>query len=589
MKKKYLLTLSVLSILALAGCGNFNAFPNGGGNNGSDYSYNDPITIDDPSDIEVSDVDTEFAIETSDGTYSKNSNIYTISAAGTYSLSGSLEGQILVEAAETDEVILELNNVSISYSEDSPIKVVSADKVEISAKKGTGNTISDTRSAKTTDIASLGEGAIYAKSDLKLKGSGVLVVTGGYNNAIHTSKDLTVKNLTLKATGYNNALKGNNSVTITSGEIQAYAKTGSGIKTEDSDVSSSGKQKGSIYINGGNIYVDSLRDGVDASYNVEVDQLDDTVETTLSIKTGTKSSFYTSSFKADSEKGIKAQNDIIVNKGTIIVSASDDAIHANYGIALESGASSTGNITINDGLIKVASGDDGLHSDNTLTINGGKIVVTGATEGLEANYININGGYSYIYGTDDGVNCSKKSFSNCAFTMTDGYLDVAVRDGDTDGIDSNGNFTLSGGTIVTRGSPGNYASGMSTGLDVDGTCSMTGGTLIAFNGLESKPSTSSSIKYAGTSGANSSGGPGGFGGRPGPGGQGGGSYSSVSLQAGEYTLSGSGLEISFTNDYNYGSFLIYSSSLVSGNTYTLSRNGSSLLSWSQSSSSVTIS
>ena len=47
--------------------------------------------------------------------------------------------------------------------------------------------------------------------------------------------------------------------------------------------------------------------------------------------------------------------------------------------------------------------------------------------------------------------------------------------------------------------------------------------------------------------------------------------------------------ISFINDYAYGSFLIYSSSLTSGSTYTLSRNGSSVLSWSQSSSSVTIS
>lgn len=597
MKQKALLTLSLLSFLTLTGCSliskrtSSNSSSNGNSsiseNTGSDYDYNSSISIEEPEDIEVEDNTGEFSIKTSDGTYEQNGNIYRITAAGTYTLKGYLEGQILVEAGENDEVVIELSGATIINSEDSPIKALTADKVEISAKKETGNTITDNRSAKTVDTSTLGEGAIYAKTDLKLKGAGKLVVTGNYNNGVHTSKDLTIQKMSLKVIGYNNALKGNNSVTITSGVVQAYAKTGNGIKTEDSDLSSSLKQKGTIAINGGSVYVDSLHDGLDATYNVEVSEVDAEVPTVLSVKTGKNSSYYSSSFIADSEKGLKAQNDIIINRGTIGISASDDAIHANYGIALDNGSTGTGNITINDGLIQIASGDDGLHADNTLTINGGKVVVTGSVEGYEANYITINGGYSYIYGTDDGVNCSKKSFSNCAFIMTGGYLDVAVKSGDTDGIDSNGNVTISGGVIVTRGSPGTSGSGMSTGLDVDGTCSMTGGTLIAFNGLEKTPSIGSDIYYAGTQGANSGGG----GGHGGPGGYpgGGGSSSSVSLPAGNYTLSGEGLEVSFINDFVYGRFLVYSSSLVSGASYTLSRDGTSVLSWTQSSKSVTIS
>ena len=584
MKKKHLLVLSVLSLLALAGC---SSSQSSSSTSVDGTTYNTEITVEDPDDIDVSENTSEFSISTSDGTYSKNGSIYTLTTAGTYTLTGKLEGQILVDAGEDDEVVIELNGASISYDQDSPIKVTSADKVEISAKKDTQNTVSDNRSAKTVDSTSLGEGAIYAKSDLKLKGTGILVVTGNYNNGIHTSKDLTIQKLTLKVTGYNNAIKGNNSVTINSGTVQAYAKTGNGIKTEDSDVSSSGNQKGTIAINGGKVYVDSLHDAIDASYNVEIDQTDSDVETSITIKTGKNSTYYSSSsFKADSEKGLKATNNIVVNNGTVTIAASDDAIHANYGDSLENGSKGLGNITVNGGTIQVASGDDGLHADNTLSITGGKVVVTNATEGFEGNYINISGGYSYIYGTDDGVNCSKKSFNSCAFTMSGGYLDVAVKSGDTDGIDSNGNFTLSGGVIITRGSPGTNGSNMSTGLDVDGTCSMTGGTLIAFNGLEKTPSTSSSVKYAGTKSSSSQGGPGGGG----PGGQGGtSSSSSVSLQAGNYTLSGTNIDISFTNDYVYGSFLIYSSSLTTGSTYTLTRNNSTVLSWSQSSSSVTIS
>lgn len=608
MKKGRLLCLSVLALLTMVGCStsgtsSYSSSSSSSAstsdtsntaesetsvseNPGSAYDYNESVSVIDPTSIEVSEVESDFAIETSDGEYEKNNNVYKITKAGTYTLSGNLTGQILVEAGEDDEVVIELNGVTINYDQDAPIKAVTAGKVEISAKKETGNIINDKRSNKTIDNDTLGEGAIYAKCDLKLKGTGTLVVNGNYNNGIHTSKDLTIQKLTLEVTGYNNALKGNNSVTITSGEVQLYAKTGNGIKTEETDLTSKGKQKGTIYVNGGNLYVDSLHDALDAAYNVEIDQLDSEVATYVTIKTGLNSASYSrSTFKADSEKGIKAQNDIIVNNGQIVIAASDDAVHANYGIALDNGSKGTGNITINNGLIQVASGDDGLHADNTLTINGGKVVVTGATEGYEANYININGGYSYIYGTDDGVNCSKKSFNNCAFTMTGGYLDVAVSNGDTDGIDSNGNFTLSGGVIISRGSPGTSGSMMSTGLDVDGTISMTGGTLIAFNGLEKSPTASNTIKYAGTQ-SNSSGGPGGGFKGPGRGGQ---SSSGITLVAGNYHLYGDDIDISFINDYTYGSFMIYSSSLKINSSYTLTRENTSVLSWSQSSYSVTIS
>ena len=583
MKKRLLVPLSLLAVLTMIGCSNNGTTTN----TDSDYAYNEPISVTDPEDIEVEEADNEFDISTEDGEYEKSASIYKITKAGTYTLSGKLTGQILAEASEDDTVVLELNGVSITYDSDSPIKATNGAKLEISAKKDTDNIIKDNRKAKTTEIASQGEGAISADIDLKLKGSGTLVVTGNYNNGIHTSKDLTIQKLTLKVTGYNNAIKGKDSVSVTSGTIQAYAVTGNGIKTDDSDLSSKGNQRGTISITGGTLYVDSLRDALDASYNIEIDEADSEVPTEITIKTGTNSSNYNkSTFKADSEKGLKAANEIAINKGTVVVAASDDAIHANYGDKLENGNTGLGNVTINDGVIQVASGDDGLHADNTLTVNGGKIVVTGASEGYEANYINIKGGYSYIYGTDDGVNCSKKSFNSCAFTMTGGYLDVAVKSGDTDGIDSNGNFTLSGGIIVTRGSPGTTGSGMSTGLDVDGTISMTGGTLIAFSGLEKSPSASSTVKYAGTSGANSStggmpGGPGGFKQTF--------AASSTTLSAGNYALSGTGIDISFTNDYVYGSFQIYSSYLTTGSSYTLSRNGSTVLSWTQSSNSVTIS
>ena len=89
----------------------------------------------------------------------------------------------------------------------------------------------------------------------------------------------------------------------------------------------------------------------------------------------------------------------------------------------------------------------------------------------------------------------------------------------------------------------------------------------------------------------SQGGPGGGG--PGGGGPGGGpkasSTSSYTFPAGEYTLTGENINIAFVNDFSYSKFCVYSSSLVSNQTYTLARGGSTVKSWSQSSNSVTIS
>ncbi len=572
MKKNSFLTLSIVSMLMLAGCSSSH---NPLEEYGKTYDYNERITLDTPANITVQEATGNFEIVTSDGTYTKTNNIYKITKAGTYAVTGKLNGQILIEAGSSDDVVLELNGASINYGSDSPIKAVTCSKLEISAKSGSGNIVNDTRNAKTTDIDSQGEGAISADVDLKLKGTGTLVVNGNYNNGIHTTKDLTIQKLTVKTTGYNNAIKGKDSVTITSGTIQAYATKQCGIKTVDSDISSKGNQRGKITINGGSLYIDSLRDALDASFNAIIDELDNSAPTSVTLKTGTNSSFYnSSSFKEDSEKGIKAANEIIFNKGKVTIASSDDAIHANYGSNLDNGNKGVGNITVNDGIIKVLGGDDGLHADNVLTVNGGKIVVAEAKEGFEGNYINIYGGSTYIYGSNDGINCSKKTFRDCSFRMTGGLVDVAVEKGDTDGIDSNGDFTLSGGTLITRGSPGTRGSKMSTGLDVDGTLSMTGGTLIAFNGLEKSPSSNNSLKYAGTTAERIAGK---------------GTSSSLTLSAGIYKLSGNEMDISFTNDYIYGSFLIFSSKLANNTTFTLSRSDSAVFSRKQSSNSVTIS
>ena len=195
-----------------------------------------------------------------------------------------------------------------------------------------------------------------------------------------------------------------------------------------------------------------------------------------------------------SAKGIKAENEIYIKKGTIDIKAYDDAIHANNDGIIENGSSPLGNIIISGGSTTVEASDDAIHADGSLTISDGEINVKSAYEGLEANVINISGGSSYVYATDDGVNATSGN-STPSINVSGGLLDVEVpTNGDTDGIDSNGSFTQSGGVVIVKG-PGN-AGGNSMGaaaLDTDGAVSVSDGTLIIFGGSEKTPTTNSKI------------------------------------------------------------------------------------------------
>ena len=192
-----------------------------------------------------------------------------------------------------------------------------------------------------------------------------------------------------------------------------------------------------------------------------------------------------------SAKGLKAENEVIITAGTIDIKAYDDAIHANNDGTLENGSSPLGNVEISGGDITLYASDDAIHADYTLEISGGKTEVTSAYEGLEGNLIKVSGGETYVYATDDGANAtSGKSSPN--ITVSGGLLDIAVpTNGDTDGIDSNGSLTITGGTVIAKG-PGS-ASGNAFGaaaVDTDGVVSITGGSLIIFGGIEKTPSGS---------------------------------------------------------------------------------------------------
>ena len=124
--------------------------------------------------------------------------------------------------------------------------------------------------------------------------------------------------------------------------------------------------------------------------------------------------------------------------------------------------------------MQIDADDDAIHATSILQIDDGYITASGS-EGLEGTRIQINGGTLDISSWDDGINASDRSSSyDMGIEINDGDITISMAQGDTDGIDSNGDLTVNGGTI--------NITGMSS-FDVDGTVEYNGGTIIV-NGIQ---------------------------------------------------------------------------------------------------------
>ncbi len=164
----------------------------------------------------------------------------------------------------------------------------------------------------------------------------------------------------------------------------------------------------------------------------------------------------------------EANDTISISDGTFNISTNKDGFHCENDEA-------EGSITITGGTFEINGDNDGIQACVLLQIDGGDFNITGA-EGLEATYILINDGNITINASDDGINASTSTNAyETAIEINGGNLNVAVGQGDTDAIDSNGSIYVNGGTI-------NVTAQMSS-FDYDRTAEFNGGTII-INGQE---------------------------------------------------------------------------------------------------------
>jgi len=485
--------------------------------------------------------------------------ILTISEAGTYVLSGTLtDGQIQVAAGEEDTVRLVLNGASLTSADNAALYSIESEKTILTLAEGSVNTISD---GSTHDIildTDEPDAAIYSKSDLTINGSGSLSVTGNYKNGIVSKDDLVITGGDISVSAINDGIKGKDSIAIKSGTFTLKVN-GDGLQAsndEDGD-------KGWISLDGGVFDIKAGQDGIQAETQLQMEGAEINV-TSGSGNTNAVQSDATG--EAVSAKGLKAGSGILADGGSYSIDSSDDAVHSN------------GDIVINAGEFEILAGDDGIHADASFMMNGGTLEIKKSYEGLEASSITVNEGTLQLTASDDGFNAAGGNDGSSidgragenAFEA-DAAVFIEINGGDInvdaagDGIDSNGDLRITGGTIYVNG-PTNNGNGA---MDYNGECVLSGGTLgiAGSGGMAQAPgenSTQNSVLVYYTTL------------------QSGGTLVTLIDEGGEEVFS-------FEPSKEYQSIVISTPDLKTGSTYTLLSGGTELTSITLSQVTTTIS
>ena len=290
----------------------------------------------------------------------------TITAAGTYILTGTLDdGSVIVDAGKEDKVQLVLDGAAIHSETFAAIYVKQADKVFITLPKDSVSTLSGGAAFDPIDDNNV-DAVIFSKDDLTLNGSGTLEINSPGGHGIAGKDEVTITGGTYRITAEGHAISGKDSIAVSGGSFDLTAN----------------------------------------------------------------------------KDGLHAEND------------DDDTL---------------GNIYITGGDFVIRVDDDGVHATYELRIDGGSFEID-AAEGLEATLIRINDGSISIRAGDDGINAARKSTA-CIPTIefNGGTTTIVMGPGDTDGVDSNGNIIVNGGTVSVTGN---------STFDYDGTAQYNGGTII---------------------------------------------------------------------------------------------------------------
>lgn len=472
-------------------------------------------------------------------------SVVTVSQAGVYHISGKLtDGKIIVNAPK-EKVQLVLDNADISCSYSSAIHIENCDKTFLTLAENSVNTLSDGSEYSTDGQENSPDAVIFSEDSLTINGTGSLTVNGNYCDGIHGKDDIVLTGGIITVNAVEDGIKGKDYVAAADGEFIINAGC-DGIKSTNSE----DEGMGFVFVENGKFTITSGNDGIQAEteftatggefdivsgggneksdkthmegfgggfggnrgdfgdkfggfpndfdqdnmpenfgqhrkndrFREETEKDNDNSGTQLSfVKLNAENETVSDTETSDSKKGIKGGTAVNIKGGTFKIDSADDGLHSD------------GTAVIEDGTLEILAGDDGIHSDKSVEINGGDIKISVSYEGIESAEISISGGNTEVHSSDDGINASDGSSQGGMGAYSDVFFDISggtlYVNADGDGLDSNGDMTISGGVVLVHG-PTNSGNGA---LDSNGEITVTGGILIAAgsSGMAEIPSDNS--------------------------------------------------------------------------------------------------
>lgn len=408
----------------------------------------------------------------------------TISKSGTYILSGTLTGRIIVDAGSDDKVQLVLLNAKIDSTAASAIKFKNASFGIITLPNDTDNQLSVSSPALSDsemEDESNTHAALSSNCSLIINGSGFISLNTTNGNAIKCDKSLCIAGGVYSITAAKHGIRVQDECYIVDGDFTLDSGL-DGIHVENQT------EGGNLFILSGSFNITAKGDGISTSGELLL------YGGSYSVKTGDGSASVTLKSDADgmdldpwgdvqsgednavSQKGFKSESLLAIADGSFTIDTVDDSLHSG------------GDIGIAGGKFNLRSGDDAIHSDANILIEDGNFEMLYCYEGIEGVTVTIKNGHYSINSSDDGINAANGNSEsnrrddpftpdNSCSVMIEGGCLIIVSEGDC--IDSNGTLTVNGGTLdLTCGGNGN------TAIDTTGGYTNNGGSVTTNDGSE---------------------------------------------------------------------------------------------------------
>ncbi len=425
----------------------------------------------------------------------------------TYVLKGeSSNGSLTLNGSYKSTI--ELQGLILTNPSGAALDIQNGKRIELSAKNGTVNTL--------TDGAGSQKAAIYCKGHLELKGKGELNVTGNQSHAISAKEYIELKNLKLNIlSAKKDGINCNQYFLMESGSVNIQNTGDDGIQVSfKDDTDRETEDTGTLYVEGGALTISIT---AEAAKCLKADGDVVISEGTLNLLSEANGIWDSSKSKTKASACIGADGDITIAGGSLDLKATgsggkgiscDGVFYGKGGkttIATTGGMLVYSNGNLNHNYTSSAdrinsdykSSAKGIKADSGVVIDDGEFYITTATnnaEGIESKTdLEINGGTIFVKAYDDGINSAKD------FRVNGGDLTVISIVGD--GLDSNGNLYINGGYLRTMGS-GGAEMGLDAATESGCAVYITGGTLLSFGGSNTYPNKSGSTQaFVKTSGA----------------------------------------------------------------------------------------